>query len=252
MKTAFFTTGILSIAILLSLCGCVVQRYQDYEIYYETENRTEYKTESYVTTEDVITVINQGEEYIRPNLQWFNSSISTDYSRPLYYYGYIVPAGSHSKMDVRIVINHNQIGTLRVYAGGGSIPIAPTIFTRSGPAYFWYPVVDPQWLNSLNFFMKNARILATATLEDTSKDSVTFTATNVPEFAVFVDTWDSTAIAEVKLIWTDEVVTKRNVTKERQVPVSVPYQVEKKRPVTKERSIPVWEFLWSGKESGSK
>jgi hypothetical protein len=240
--------GISGIITLVSLPGCIVQQYQDYETYYETENRTESKTESYVTTEDVVTVTNQGEEFIRPNMQWFNSAITADSSRPLYYYGYIVPMVTHSKMDIRIVITHNQYGTVKVYAGGAFIPIAPTIYTR----YFWYPTVDPQWLDSLNAFMTTAKVLATTPLEDMTKDSISFSVNGVPEFAIFVDGWDSTAISEVKLVWADQLVTKRNVTKERQVSVTVPYQVEKKRPVTKERKVPVWEFLWSGKDSSKK
>lgn len=239
---------IFSIISFVFLPACVTRQYQDYEIYYETEYRTEYKTETYITTEEVVTTKDQGKEALIPEVRWFNSAVSIEPGKPVYYYGYILPPAKHSKMEVRISIEHNQSGSVRVYYGGGSIPINPTAL------YWYYPhsPIDPLWLDSLNSWLGTAKLLGAVSLDDETKDSITFNATDVPDFAVFVNSWDSKAISKVVLTWSDQVVTKRDVTKERQVPVSVPYQVEKKRPVTREKEVPVWELLLSGPDSNSK
>jgi len=105
---------------------------------------------------------------------------------------------------------------------------------------------------SLSSWLNSARLLGAVSLDDETVDSITFDATDVQEFAVFVNSWDSRAISKVVLNWSDQVVIRREVTKERQVPVSVPYKVEKKRPVVKEKKVPVWELLLPAPDINSK
>ena len=247
MKKFLLTLGIFSSMALVCLPACVTRHYQDYETYYETAYRTEYRTESYVTTEEVVTTVNRGEEVLAPNMKWFNSALMSDINRPLYYYGYIVPAAEHSKREVRIAVAHNQSGRVKVYAGGGSIP-ANSYYSIYLPFYF----VDPAWLYSLNTWLSTATLLGTVSLGSETTDAIVFDASKVAEFAVFVDSWDSTAINGVTLLWTDQAVTRQNVTKQRQVAVSVPYQVEKKRLVTREKTVPFWEPPWAGQEGDNK
>jgi len=117
------------------------------------------------------------------------------------------------------------------------------------------------WLDSLNLWIKNASFLdlsllqnspmymlyasnaqELALLRSSPKDYIIFDAADVQEFAIFVNSWHAKAISEVKLTWVDQIVTQKTMIKERQVPVSVPYQVEKKRTVTKEKQVPFWEL----------
>jgi hypothetical protein len=84
IKKILLMSVIFGIISLVCLPACVTRQYQDYEAYYETEYRTEYKTESYITTEEVVTVKDKGEDVLIPNTRWFNSAITIDPSKPVY------------------------------------------------------------------------------------------------------------------------------------------------------------------------
>jgi hypothetical protein len=73
---------------------------------------------------------------------------------------------------------------------------------------------------------------------------IEFDASGIYEFAIFANAWHTSPISSVTLVWQDEVTTQRPVTKERQVPYSEPYQVEKQRVVKQIKKVPFWEAIF--------
>lgn len=57
-------------------------------------------------------------------------------------------------------------------------------------------------------------------------------------------TWNLYAISSVALVWLDDIIEQRAVTKERQVPYDVPVQVEKQRSVMQAEKVPFWEAIF--------
>jgi hypothetical protein len=75
-------------------------------------------------------------------------------------------------------------------------------------------------------------------------DEISFDTKGVKEFAILANTWNVHAIISVKLVWSDDIIEKRTVTKERQVPYEVPVQVEKQRTVMQTKKVPFWEAIF--------
>jgi hypothetical protein len=68
---------------------------------------------------------------------------------------------------------------------------------------------------------------------------IVFDTTGLTEFAI-LDTWYMYPISAFQLLWTDEVIEKKTVTKEKQIP----YQVEKQRTVMQTKKVPFWEVVF--------
>ncbi len=237
--------SILMMALLLCATSCVTTKVPVVETYYETEYRTEYKTETYTETVDAVVDSRQDKVYLNPKVKWYTDLVLPGFegSGGTYYYGYQLDSSGHSKTQVEIHISQGaqaQKGLVRVYdlTGIGQIPPRPTPYNK-----FWYEPVELNWLNSLNYTLSTARILGELRTGVGMDDYIVFEANGVMEFGIFATTWHGYAITSVRLTWVDEVIGKKTVTKERQVPYQVTCQVEKQRTVTKTQKVPIWEVI---------
>jgi len=134
----------------------------------------------------------------------------------------------------------------------GKEPNVPTITN------FWIPaegcqLISPEamgdgrvWIYDLNVLMRNpARILGELSVDKTTTDDhITFDAKGVKEFAIVFSVEPEVSPPNVELTWSDDIIEKRTVTKERQVPYEVPVQVEKQRTVMKSKKVPFWEVIF--------
>jgi len=245
MRKLGMLCSILMMALLLFATSCVTREVPAVETYYETEYRTEYKTETYTETVDAVVDSRQGKKYLNPKVKWYTDLVLPGFegSGGTYYYGYQLDSSGHSKIQVEIHISQGaqaQKGLVRVYdlTGIGQIPPRPTPYNK-----FWYEPVELNWLNSLNYTLSTARMLGELRTGVGMDDYIVFEANGVMEFGIFATTWHGYAITSVRLTWVDEVIGKQTVTKERQVPYQVPYQVEKQRTVTKTQKVPIWEVI---------
>ena len=96
-----FTTMSVLFAIPL-----ISENYPVTEIYYETEYVTDYKTEVYTETENVIVDTISGEDTIKPITKWYSPymQMRNGYDS-VYYFGYRIPETTkHDIMQVRVAI----------------------------------------------------------------------------------------------------------------------------------------------------
>lgn len=102
------------------------------------------------------------------------------------------------------------------------------------------------WVNTFNAILVNpARILGKLLLDKgTTDDSITFDAGSIKEFAIVINVEPEIRPPNVNLTWSDDIIEKRTVTKERQVPYEVPVQVEKQRTVMQTKKIPFWGVIF--------
>jgi hypothetical protein len=232
---------------LLLATSCVVREVPTVETYYETEYRTEYRTETYTETVDAVVESKQGKKYLSPKIKWYTNLVFSGFesSGGTYYYGYQLDPSGHSNAQVEIRISQvaqQQKGLVRVYdlTGIGQIPPRPTPFKD------WYMGLYPEelnWLNTFNYTLSTARLLGEVRTGTGMDDYIAFDAYGITEFGILATTWNAYSISSVYLSWVDEIIGKTTVTKERQVPYQVPYQVEKQRTVTKIQKVPVWEVI---------
>jgi hypothetical protein len=217
------------------------------ETYYDTEYRTEYRTETYTETVDAVVESKQGKKYLSPIIKWHTNLVSSGFegSGGTYYYGYRLEPSGYSKAQVEIRVSpgaQQQKGLVRVYdlTGIGQIPPRPTPFKE------WYMGLYPEeldWVNKFNYLLSKARLLGEVRTGTGMSDYIVFDADGIREFGIFATTWHIYPLSSVYLIWVDEVIGKTTVTRERQVPYQVPYQVEKQRTVTEIQKVPVWEVI---------
>jgi len=241
MRKLGILLSILMMALPLCAMSCVTREIPAVETYYETEYRTEYRTETYTETVDAVIDSRQGKKYLSPQVKWHTNLVVPGFegSGGTYYYGYQLEPSGHSKTQVEIHISpgaQQQKGVVRVYdlTGIGQIPPRPTPYNR-----LWYEPSELSWLNSLNYMLNTARMLGELRTGVGMDDYIVFDANVVMEFGIFATTWHGYAITSVRLTWVDEITGKKTVTKERQVPYQVPYQVEKQRTVTKTEKVPI-------------
>lgn len=76
-------------------------------------------------------------------------------------------------------------------------------------------------------------------------DSILCGTKGVKEFAILSCVNPELRPPDVKLIWSDDIIEKRIVTKERQVSYQIPLQVEKQRTVMQTKKVPFWEAIFS-------
>jgi len=245
MRKLGILLSILMMALPLCATSCVTREIPAVETYYETEYRTEYRTETYTETVDAVIDSRQGKKYLSPQVKWHTNLVVPGFegSGGTYYYGYQLEPSGHSKTQVEIHISpgaQQQKGLVRVYdlTGIGQIPPRPTPYK-----YFWYEPSELNWLNSLNYTLSTARMLGELRTGVGMDDYIVFDANGIMEFGIFATTWHGYAITSVRLTWVDEIIGKKTVTKERQVPYQVPYQVEKQKTVTKTQKVPIWTAI---------
>ena len=271
-RTPTLLVAILIGIVLLLFPSCVTQEYTVTETYYETEYRTRYKTETYTETENLVTPV-AGEDILTPKVQWRNRGLAM--TEPSYrsfsswrdpawpdilYFGYELPNHDASHIEVyfaKLPTNWNAQGPFRgrvwVYDLTGLEHISNC--STTSPEF-------GDWEEQTNSTLQRATELS----EDESASPVTSSHLEYP--ALIYDTTGVTDLAiirplsyyspyayssdkpssgptvkHVKLVWTDEVIEQTTVTKERQVPYQVPYEVEKQRTVTKTKKVPFWEAI---------
>lgn len=245
MRKLGMLCSILIMALLLFATSCVSREVLTVETYYETEYRTEYSTETYTETVDFVVDSREGRRYLSPQIKWHTDIILSGFagSGGTYYYGYVLEPSGHSRTRVEIHISpgaQDQKGLVRVYdlTGIGQIPPRPTPYRK-----FWYEPAELNWLSSLNYTLGTTHVLGEKRLGVGMDDYIVFDANGVMEFGIFATTWHGYSIASVKLIWVNEVIDKKTVTREMQVPYQIPYQVEKQRTVTRTEEVPIWEVI---------
>lgn len=242
--------GILVIWLLFT-ASCVTREVPVTETYYETE----YQTETYTETENVVTQTVDGKERLgtvdrwQTNLYFLPGGASPgklafpSVYELTYYFGYEIPITEHSRSRVEINFYSTalkQEGEIRVIdlTGVGQIPHKPEPPMKAFITETW----GKQWLDDLNAVATNPeRILGsivTGTGTET-ENQITFDTPGITEFAIFANTWNQNTLKSVELVWSDDTIESRTVTKERQVPV----QVEKERTVTTIEKVPVWEVI---------
>jgi hypothetical protein len=253
MKKLILLFSFVIIISLVFTVSCVSKEVQVTETYYETEYKTEYKTETYTETEDVVVSTSEGQTFLMPVSQWqagiylkaAGSGIGMTY-----YYGYEIDGNEHTRSEVVIKESSAVPGYIGVWdlAGVGQIPAiplhgGPRELSASGSGVTQYPD-EQEWFGNLNAILTDSkRVLKFQPLDTNAGSEISFDAEGIKEFAILVNSLNKNALQSVKLVWSEDVIEKRTMTKERQVPYQVPVQVEKQRTVTKTEKVPFWE-VW--------
>jgi len=166
------------------------------------------------------------------------------------YYGFDISANQHSKSQIKI--NYQSTGhavapmaNLWIFdlssVGQVSLPTSYEI----GKAGHWNNntyIPTPEEEEWLKHWCNSQNLLATCDLKQTT---YIFDCKNIRQFAIISSRWGPYAkegvdIQSVQIVWADQTVENRTVTKERQVP----YQVEKQRTVMQMKKVPFWEALF--------
>jgi hypothetical protein len=230
--------------------SCVSKEVPITETYYETEYQTQYKTETHSVTEDIVVSTSEGKTYLSPVIKWHAGiyiKAAGSGAGGTYYYGYKVDSDEHTRSQIEIKTSSAAPAYIAVYdlTGIGQISMMPTTAAKTRDVnpktgeIFLAPG-EQEWFDNLNAVLTNPeRILGRAE----PGDEIRFDPENINEFAIIANTFNEYAIASVKLVWSDDIVEQRTVTKERQVPYQVPVRVEKQRMVTEIRKVPFWEAM---------
>jgi hypothetical protein len=231
--------------------SCVTREVPVTETYYETE----YQTETYTETENVVTQTVDGKERLdtvdrwQTNLYFLPGSASSgklafpSVYELTYYYGYEIPAAEHSRSRVEITFYSaalKQEGEIRVIdlTGVGQIPHKPEPPMGKFITETW----GQQWLVDLNAVAADPERILGSIITGTgteAENQITFDTSGITEFAILANTWNQYTLKSVDLVWSDDTIEPRTVTKERQVPV----QVEKQRTVITTEKVPFWEAI---------
>jgi len=245
--------GLLFAAVisLIFTVSCVSKEVPVTETYYETEYKTEYKTETYTATEDVVVRTSEGETSLTPISKWHAGIyFATSGGAGTYYYGYRVDTSEHTRSQIKIALSSLPTAygiNIRVcnLTGVGQIPNMPTtlaLWREADPKTGELSMTSKErtWLDNLNAVLTNPeRILGSE-----SGGEISFDAKGIGEFAILANTFSTSAISNVKLVWSNDITEQKTVTKERQVPYEVPVQVEKQRTVMQTKKVPFWGVIF--------
>jgi len=240
---------------LVFTVSCVSKEVPVTETYYETEYKTEYRTETYTDTEDMVIDTSEGQTYPSPVTKWqTNIYFKAEGSGTgmTYYYGYEIDTSKHTRSQVKITLPPMVEGHIGVYdlTGVGQISNMPTTLakwrdTNPKTGEMFMTPEEQTWFDKLNAILTNPeRVLVFQPMIAGTGDEISFDTKGVKEFAILANTWNVHAIISVKLVWSDDIIEKRTVTKERQVPYEVPVQVEKQRTVMQTKKVPFWEAIF--------
>lgn len=242
---------IILVVIFLSI-SCVNKLIEETETYYETVYHPQQQTETYTEIETTVIETKKGRQYLRPVVKWAGYNLTGNQEINLIrYYGYRIAPLPHQRIQVKITLAPGALddrGLITVYdlTGKGQVPVMPT--EAGGYPGYWSPrQVD--WFNNLNNILGNSRVLASAITGSYPGYAVSryimFDAGGVYEFAILADTFYYESVDMVELNWEDDIIEQRAVTRERQVTIEVPVQVEKQRTVQNIIRVPIWD-LFSG------
>jgi hypothetical protein len=245
--------GLLFIVVisLVFTVSCVDKEVPVTETYSETEYKTEYKMETYTTTEDVVVKTTEGKTYIEPILKWqtglYLSRVGSGIGMS-HYYGYEISTAEHPRVKIEVSVSQSalkQRGGIAVcdLTGLGQIPHVPEstdVGNYKSGVYVPPPIVQ-EWLDQVNSVLTNSARTLGYLDTNTGSDRIVFDANGIKEFCIIANTWIERPISGVQLVWADDVIEPRTVSKEREVPYQVPYQVEKQRTVMETKQVPFWE-----------
>ena len=274
-KSSLFVSLVVAISLVFTV-SCVSKEVPVTETYYETEYRTEYKTESYTTTEDVVVKTVEGSELLNTKVQWRSSWVYLigGESDLTCYYGYDISSQEHSRSHVQISLNlQPQLQKGIIYA----VDLTDACYDKSirypEVLFGWlYSIIHKgcqldqptwkcapmgscmldareysrHWIDGFNSLVENsARVLVELSVDKaTTEYDIAFDAKGIKEFAVIIRVTPEVKPQMVKLAWSDDIIEKQTVTKERQTPYEVPVQVEKQRTVMQIKKVPFWEAIF--------
>jgi hypothetical protein len=279
-KLSLLVTPSIIICLVFTV-SCVSKEVPVTETYYETEYKTEYKTENYTAIEDVVVKTAEDSESVGIKSQWKTSLVylSESGSDLICYYGYDIRAQEHSRSHIQISFNlqpqlHKGIIYVIDLTGDcydQNIQYPDVLFGYlfmeqltdieerqiSQPSLKGPPTgggIMPgleneykhQWLDGFYALAKNPkRLLAELSVDKaTANDQITFDAKDIKAFAIVIATNPEIKQPSVKLTWSDDIIEKQTVTKEKQVPYQVPVQVEKQRTIMQTKKVPFWEAIF--------
>ncbi len=276
MGKAGLFIGMVVVISLIFTVSCVSKEVPVTETYYETEYRTEYRTESYTATEDVVVKTVEGSELLNTTVQWRSSWVYLFGGEGdlTCYYGYDLSSKEHSRSEIQISLNlqprlqkgiiyfvdltdacYDQSIRYPEILFGWQYSISHKGCQLDQPTWKCAPMgscmLDAreyvrQWIDAFNSLAGNsARILVELSVDTATESDITLDAKGIKEFAVIVSTTPEVKPQMVKLSWSDDIVEKQSVTKERQTPYDIPVQVEKQRTVMQVKKVPFWEAIFN-------
>lgn len=278
MKKLSLFLSVVMVTCLVLPASCVNKEVPVSETYYETEYRTEYKTESYTQTEDVVVKTIEDSELLSIKRQWRTSWIYLIGSQASFtcYYGYDISTQEHSRSHVQISFTlqpqlHKGIiyvvdltsacydqtipypdvlfGNLYLIIDEGCQLDQPTLKGALGSGGIMPGNEDEyirRWVDAFSVLIGNpARILGKLSVDKATTDGyITFDVKGIKEFAVITGVEPELRPPNVKLTWSDDIIEKQTVIKERQIPYEVSVQVGKQRAVMQTKKVPFWEVIF--------
>ena len=242
----------IMVILLVFIISCVSKEVPVTETYYETEYKTEYKMGTYTETEDVVVHTSEGQTYLTPVSTWQTNlyfKAAGSGTGMTYYYGYEIDT-EHTTSQVKILVSSAAGGYIGVcnLTGVGQIPLKPEYgggrIAKASGELSLYPG-EQAWLDNFNaIFTDSERVLFFQSMGTLPGNEIIFDTKGVKEFAILSNSLNKQAVQSVKLVWSDDTIEKRTVTKERQVPYEVPVQVEKQRTVMQSKKVPFWEAIF--------
>jgi hypothetical protein len=188
------------------------------------------------------------------------------------YYGYDISVQEHTFSSIQISLgvnpqlNKGQIEAIDLTNAcfDKNIPNASWLFGKEATQASTAPFIptegcqflaphslgrggDPKtWIMGFNALVNEpGRVLGTFSIDFNKGNKIIFGTKGIKEFAILSCVNPELRQPDVKLIWSDDIIEKQTVTKERQVPYQVPVQVQKQRTVTQTKKISFWEAIFS-------
>jgi len=271
-KSSLLVSMVVAVSLVFTV-SCVSKEVPVAETYYETE----YRTEEYAGIEEVVTIV-EGEDKLEPELAWWNSLMywstypgEERYSSESYiwYSGYYLPEHKAARIQFNTRPKVIQVRAFNV-SDVDHIDSPQDVSTTGLPSVFWGHAPDWPWwkypqgwkrppgldwpplslstyLDFFNLILNSDRQIYTSYLNKSSgNNSHDFDISGVTKLALVVEmggfsgAYVTDPTSSVKLIWSDELVEEKTVTKQRQVP----YEVEKQRTVMQTKQVPFWEAIF--------
>ncbi len=271
---SLFLSMIMGIC-LVFIISCVNKEVPVTENYFETEYRTDNRIETYTATEDVVVKTVQGTNTLSAKSHWRTNWVYIGDQNIGYftdYYGYEISAQEHTFSSIQISLgvnpqlNKGQIEAIDLTDAcfDKNIPNSSWLFGKESTQASTAPFIptegcqllgpqqlgtggDPKtWIIGFNTLVgEQGRILGTFSIGVNKGNNIIFGTKGVKEFAILACVEPELRQPDVKLIWSDDIIEKQTVTKERQVYYQVPVQIDKQRTVMQIKKVPFWEAIFS-------
>ncbi len=253
-----------ALLIILWQAACIPVQYPVKETYYENEQFTENRTESFTESVPVSRSVT-GEQALRPDVIWNNTVVLFRGNENVWYYGYNLDGlPDHDSEKIRILFlsqlyyERAVISVFDMRSQGQILAhpqISPADKAPTGDVgQFWISVktgnyVSSQWLNLANIKLNLAGILAGYSelgLNTTANQLLEFDSRQSRHIAIIISgpRNPQNVMFNTSLAWSDNQTEYANVTSQRTVPVQVEKPVAKERTVLQTRSVPLWTVLF--------